>query len=286
MAARLMAETWVRSATHPAMTRSQRNTIFLEDARVADQPRLPGHQYVLRLERRRRSPRIAGSFVHLQCAADIPMRRPLSILGLIPKGWIEVLFKVVATVLRSLAAVEPGDRISSLGPSAKGSRRPGPDAHCSDRRWRRNPTASVSRRAPGGRSRTTLAPIAPPHRLEIPFPFKPARSRIPVLGIATGGCLRAVLEKLGVPSRLASLAGFDGCYQGYVTALAGEGSQASARTTAGSDDLRLRPRPCSSSAGLPVTSAIPAQVCLENTWPARGRLRRITVEIVTDTGRR
>ena len=58
---------------------------------------------------------------------------------------------------------------------------------------------------------------------EIPFPFELSPSGIDVPGIpASADQGLAMMESWGVPSRLASLAGFDGCHQGYVTDLARE----------------------------------------------------------------
>lgn len=207
------------------MNRSHRNSIFLEDARVAALHAFPGHQYVLRLEAPRCAARATpGTFVHLQCAADIPMRRPLSIMRADrAAGWVEVLFKVVGEGLRALAKVQPGDRVSTLGPIGQGFT-PDPD----------RPRAVL---VGGGVGMPPLRFLA--ERLanerggpwqpiaffgsEIPFPFKPGRAQGILHGIdhRVDACDPA-LEALGLPSRLASLAGFDGCYAGYVTALAAE----------------------------------------------------------------
>jgi dihydroorotate dehydrogenase electron transfer subunit len=56
---------------------------------------------------------------------------------------------------------------------------------------------------------------------EIPFPFRarPSTVLIPGMPAAVIACM-PLLEDWGVPSRLASLAGFAGCYEGYVTSLA------------------------------------------------------------------
>lgn len=207
------------------MDRPHRNTIFLEDARVLALQPFPGHQYVLRLEAPRCAARATpGTFVHLQCDADIPMRRPLSIRRADPAaGWIEVLFKVVGAGLRALAGARPGDRLSSLGPIGRGF---SPD-----------PARPLAVMVGGGVGMPPLEFLA--LRLaadaaggwrpvaffgsEIPFPFKAGRAGRPLHGLdhRVDAC-QPELEAAGVASRLASLAGFDGCYAGYVTALAGE----------------------------------------------------------------
>ena len=58
---------------------------------------------------------------------------------------------------------------------------------------------------------------------EIPFPFKARPSTILVPGIPAGSiAAMPLLDGWGVPSRLASKAGFAGCYDGFVTQLADE----------------------------------------------------------------
>jgi dihydroorotate dehydrogenase electron transfer subunit len=56
---------------------------------------------------------------------------------------------------------------------------------------------------------------------ELPFPFHAGRSAIAVPGMPAGitACMPS-LEEQGVPSRLASQAGFPGCHRGLVTELA------------------------------------------------------------------
>ena len=71
-----------------------RNTIFQEDARVLEHQAYPGDQYMLRLH----APETAahaqpGSFIHLQCAIDLPMRRPMSIMPADKNArWIENIY--------------------------------------------------------------------------------------------------------------------------------------------------------------------------------------------------
>jgi dihydroorotate dehydrogenase electron transfer subunit len=58
---------------------------------------------------------------------------------------------------------------------------------------------------------------------EIPFPFKARPSTILVPGIPAGAiAAMPLLDGWGVPSRLATKAGFPGCYDGFVTQLADE----------------------------------------------------------------
>ncbi len=201
--------------------RAHRGTIFLEDAAVLEHRAFPGAQYVLRLA----APRCAaaatpGSFVHLTCGPDLPMRRPLSIMRADRnEGWVEVLYKVVGHGLAELALRRPGEALSCLGPIGRGftasSLRPrlllvGGGVGIP-------PMVFLAERiaAEGGFQPLVLMGS------ELPFPFELAASRLPAPGLPAGAsAAMPLLEKLGVPSRLASLSGFPGCHRGYVTELA------------------------------------------------------------------
>jgi len=202
---------------------AHRGTIFLEDAAVVGQQAFAGEQYVMRLQ----APRCAaaatpGSFIHLTCAPELPMRRPLSILRADARaGWIEVLYKVVGHGLAELARRAPGETLSCLGPIGRGfaprTERPRvlmigggvgiPPmvflaealAASQDARWK--PIVLMGS--------------------ELPFPFELADSRLAANGLPAGTtAAMPLLESLGIPSRLASLSGFPGCHRGYVTELA------------------------------------------------------------------
>jgi dihydroorotate dehydrogenase electron transfer subunit len=201
---------------------AHRGSIFLEDATVLEHRSFAGGQFVLRLA----APRCAaaatpGSFIHLTCGPDLPMRRPLSILRASARdGWVEVLYKVVGHGLAELALRRPGDTVSCLGPIGRG--------------FTANPVRPRLLLVGGGVGippvvffAETLAAGGGDFRplvlmgSELPFPFEVAVSRLPVPGLPAGAT-RAMsqLEELGVPSRLASLSGFAGCHRGYVTEIA------------------------------------------------------------------
>ena len=207
------------TARHPA----HRGSIFLEDAEVLGQQSWPGGQFVLQLRAPECATRAApGSFAHLTCAADLPMRRPLSIQRADPRsGTIEILYKVVGHGLARLAEARPGDRLSCLGPIGHGFEPdPGrPRALLIGGGVGMPPMvflaeALVMRAAEGFRPLGLFGS-------EIPFPFRVRPSTILVPGLPDGTiACHPLLEELGVPSRLASLAGFAGCFPGYVTDLA------------------------------------------------------------------
>lgn len=272
------------------MDRPHRDTIFLEDARVLGLEAFPAHQYQLRLEAPRCAARATpGTFIHLQCATGIAMRRPLSIQRADPAaGWIEILFKVVGTGLRSLTQVLPGQTLSLLGPIGQG--------------FRPDPPRPLALLVGGGVGMPPLEFLA--ERLqaddrhawqplaffgsEAPFPFKAAHAGTPLHGLdhRINAC-HPVLERLGVPSRLASLADFDGCYRGYVTDLAGEWLAAQHSETREQVALyACGPQPMlQAAARLARDFGLPAQLCLEEYMAcAVGGCAGCAVEVTTSSG--
>ena len=199
-----------------------RGTIFLEDAGVLEHRAFAGGQFVLRLA----APRCAaaatpGSFVHLTCGPDLPMRRPLSIMRAnAADGWVEVLYKVVGHGLAELSLRKPGETLSCLGPIGRGF-----TANYSRPRLLLigggvgiPPMVFFAEALAAGRGRFRPLVLM---GSELPFPFEPADSRLPAPGLPTDAtAAMPLLEELGVPSRLASLSGFAGCHRGYVTELA------------------------------------------------------------------
>jgi dihydroorotate dehydrogenase electron transfer subunit len=204
-------------------TKPHRGTIFLEDAEVIAQDAFDANQFILKLK----APKCAaaakpGSFVHLSCDESLPMRRPLSIMRAdAQRGVVEVLYKIVGPGLQLLSAKRAGERISTLGPIGN-SFVPHPQ---------RPRTLLVG----GGvgippmvfltealreRSDAEWKPLVLMGS-EVPFPFRARPSTILVPGIPDGAiaCM-PMLDEWGVPSRLASLAGYPGCFEGYVTDLA------------------------------------------------------------------
>jgi dihydroorotate dehydrogenase electron transfer subunit len=209
-----------------AHLRAHRETIFLEDdATILSQEAFAGDQFVLRLSAPRTAARATpGSFAHLSCDAELPMRRPLSIMRAnAEQGWIDVLYKIVGPGLRLLSQKRAGDRISVLGPIGKGFV---PDP--------RKPRTLLVGGGVGIPPMVFLAehlldrkdaPWSPLVLMgsEIPFPFRLKPSTLLVPGIPAGVIAgMPLLDEWGVASRLASFGDFPGCYHGYVTDLAAE----------------------------------------------------------------
>jgi dihydroorotate dehydrogenase electron transfer subunit len=203
-------------------TAGHRGTIFLEDAAVVGHRVFDGGQHVLRLA----APRCAatatpGSFIHLTCGPDLPMRRPLSIMRARPaQGWIEVLYKIVGHGLAELTERRIGERLSCLGPIGRGF---------SPERGR--PRALLVGGGVGipplvffaetlAVARSDVRPLVLMGS-ELPFPFELVESHIATPGIPAAATMAmALLEGQGVPSRLASLSGYAGCHRGFVTDMA------------------------------------------------------------------
>jgi dihydroorotate dehydrogenase electron transfer subunit len=200
--------------------RSHRGTIFLENGEILSHDAHSGDQYVMRLWApecaRRAEP---GSFVHLQCDPGVPMRRPISIMRANSRdSWIELLYKVVGEGTQALAEKRPGDRISSLGPIGK------PFAVHPER-----PRPLLIGGGVGIPPMIFLADSLRENRdykpfvvlgSEVPFPFQTRPSQILVSGVPAGViAAMPLLDDWGIPSRLASLQGYAGCFEGYVTDL-------------------------------------------------------------------
>jgi dihydroorotate dehydrogenase electron transfer subunit len=210
---------------HPA----HRGSIYLEDGQVIAQEIWPGEQFVVRISAPRTAQRaLPGSFVHLTCDPDVPMRRPLSIQRVhASEGWIEILYKVVGPGLRALSRRRVGDAISVLGPIGQPFRPDParPRALLVGGGVGIPPMVFLAEWMSAQASKEMLGSWKPLVLMgsEIPFPFKARPSTILVPGIPAG-CIAAMplLDGWGVPSRLASKAGFPGCYDGFVTQLADE----------------------------------------------------------------
>jgi len=197
-----------------------RNTIFVEDGQMLGIDEFPGDQFIMRI----RAPKCAaaaqpGSFVYVSCDYTLPMRRPLSIMR-VEDECIDILYKIVGDGLRWLSKKRPGDLISILGPIGQPFR-PSVD----------RPKILLIGGGVGippmifvadhlrqqGGNWETLAILGS----ELPFPFKLRTSAIDTPWVDAGiNATMPLLEDWAIPCRLATLAGFDACFDGYVTDLA------------------------------------------------------------------
>jgi dihydroorotate dehydrogenase electron transfer subunit len=203
------------------VSRENRGTIFLEEARVITQLACDARQFVIRLAAPQCAAHAApGTFAHLTCDATIPMRRPLSIMRADAQaGWIEILYKVVGPGLHALGLKKANDRVSVLGPIGKpfSVQRERPRALLLGGGVGIPPMVFLAERLKDDKAWKPLVLMGS----EVPFPFRTRPSKIIVSGIPAGSiaCM-PLLEEWGVPSRLASRADFPGCFPGFVTELA------------------------------------------------------------------
>lgn len=206
--------------TTEAQKHAQRNrgTIFVEDGEVLSVEAFPGEQFVMRI----RVPKCAaaatpGSFVHVRCDETLPMRRPLSIMRA-HEDWIEILYKTHGYGLELLARKKPGETVSSMGPIGQPFRPSRPNTLLIGGGVGIPPMVFVadSLRKDAG-DWEPLAILGS----ELPFPFDlvPSTLETPWLEPSINRTM-PLLESWGVPTRLATLSGFEGCFDGYVTDLA------------------------------------------------------------------
>jgi len=199
----------------------KRGTVALEDAKIIDQQGFAGQQFILRVHAPKAARRaVPGTFAHIGCDPAVPLRRPLSIMRAdAVEGWLEFLYKPKGHGLTKLSERQVGDTLSVLAPIGRGF---APDN-----------TRPRLLALGGGVGIPPMIFLADQFRArpefqmlvlmgsEVPFPFELAASRLDVPG-ASGEATHAValLERWGVPSRLASNAGLPGCHRGYITDLA------------------------------------------------------------------
>jgi len=199
---------------------SQRETIFLSESEVLAQSRHAGDQYVLRVRAREAARTAApGSFAHVRCDKAIPLRRPLSIMDADPEaGWLDFLYRPLGPGLASLAAKEPGDRVSVLAPIGNGfgfdPARPrivaiGGGVGIP-------PMIFVARKLRGDARFMPLVLMGS----EVPFPFALTAPRESETWPDATTASLGMLEEWHVPSRIASNSGLAGAYHGHVTELA------------------------------------------------------------------
>ncbi len=241
-----------------------RNTIFVEDGEILKLDEFDGDQFVQRI----RAPKCAaaakpGSFVHVTCDEALPMRRPLSIMRAVD-DWIEVLYKTGGSGLTLLSHRRPGDVVSVLGPigvpfSPDPAR---PNALLIGGGVGIPPMVFLADKLRRDLRYRPLAILGS----EIPFPFTQVESKIGVDGIDDDvTSTMPLLESWGIPARLTSLSGFDGCHRGFVTDLADRWlSQAGADVLEKTKIFTCGPTPMLKAvAELAARHGVPCEVSLE-----------------------
>jgi len=203
------------------MNKPQRDTIVVAQAEILEHVAYAGDQHVMRV----RAPEIAalakaGSFAHITCDPMLPMRRPISIMRVDKNnGWVDFLYKAIGHGTGLLATRKPGENISVMGPIGNPfkidlSR---PRALLIGGGVGMPPMIFLAETLKSLLGSKPLAILGS----EVPFPFTCRPSSIMVPGMPDGIiAAMPLLEDWNIPSRLASLQGYAGCFEGYVTELA------------------------------------------------------------------
>lgn len=268
--------------------RTHRETICLETAEILSHQACAGEQYILRIQ----APGCAasaqpGQFVHLQCDPMLAMRRPLSIMRVdTDQGWVDLLYKAVGQGTVLLSQHQPGESISLLGPIGKPFQ---PDPG----RPRRlllgggvgiPPMLFLAERFKEQENCKPLVLMGS----EVPFPFSERPSQIMLPGIPDGViAAMPLLEDWGIPSRLASLQNYAGCYQGYITDLARCWLDVLDKSSLGEVELfACGPQPMLKAVAMLASEyQLPCQVSLEEYMAcAVGGCAGCVVEVLTEQG--
>ncbi len=265
---------------------ANRDTIFQEDAKILSHEAFDGQQFIMRLHAPECASRaVAGQFVHISVHAMRPLRRPISIMRVsASEGWVDLLYKVVGEGTQLLSRRQPGETASILGPIGK--------PFVTDRKKPlligggvgMPPMIFLSESMKNDRQKQPFVILGS----EVPFPFKPRPSQIMVNGLPESviACM-PLLDDWGIASRLASLQGYAGCHEGYVTDVARLWLQSL-------DDDSLQQVELFTCGPHPMIEAVvalarefdlPVQVSLEEFMAcAVGGCAGCVVEVQTDTG--
>jgi dihydroorotate dehydrogenase electron transfer subunit len=204
------------------MNKTHRDTIFVEQAEILQHDAYEGDQHIMRV----RAPEIAeraepGSFAHIQVNPNRPLRRPISIMRTDKQaGTVDFLYKVFGEGTTLLSQREVGEKLDIMGPIGN--------------LFKPHMERSRPLLIGGGVGIPPMIFLADRLReidgayqpfvimgSEVPFPFQSRPSQIMLPGVpADVIAAMPLLEDWGIASRLASLQGFPGCYEGYVTDLA------------------------------------------------------------------
>ncbi|MGD1982515.1 MAG: dihydroorotate dehydrogenase electron transfer subunit [Chromatiaceae bacterium] len=267
------------------MTKSHRETILVEDAEIVSHEAFASEQFVMRVQAPGCAARaLPGQFAHITVDPQLPMRRPISIMrASADQGWLDFLYKVVGNGTELLARRRVGETVNLMAPIGV--------------------PFSVSAPRPlligGGVGMPPMIFLAESLRRsdhkpfvilgsEVPFPFDPRPSQVLIEGLPDGViAAMPLLDDWGIPSRLASLQGFAGCHQGYVTDLAHAWLQSLSDAQRSEVELyACGPHPMLEAVvSLAREFRLPVQVSLEEFMAcAVGGCAGCVVEVQTDAG--
>jgi len=204
------------------MTKINRNTILTEQCEIISHESFEAEQYIIRVHAPNIAKRaLAGSFVHIQCDASLPLRRPISIMQADPgKGIITLLYKALGHGTQLLSKRKTGEVLDMLGPIGVPF-----ELHAEKPRplligggVGLPPMVFIASTIAQFKKQFTPLVIM---GSEVPFPFQLETSKLEVPGIPENvNASMPLLEQWEIAARLCSLQNYTGCYQGYVTDLA------------------------------------------------------------------
>ncbi|MSR14739.1 MAG: dihydroorotate dehydrogenase electron transfer subunit [Gammaproteobacteria bacterium] len=270
-----------------AFDHSHRARLIDENAEILAVGAYPGAQHTLRVK----APEIAaragpGTFVHLRCEPAMLMRRPMSIMRADPgTGIIDILYKAQGAGTRALAQRQVGEHLKMLGPIGQSFKLEG---------YRRRPLligggVGIPPMIYLAEHLKRVADVRPLVLMgsEVPFPFSPRPSQLMVPGMpAAVIAALPLLEDWGIACRLASLQGYAGCFEGYVTELAATWIEASGVPREDVEIFACGPTPMLKAVqALAARLTLPAELSLEeNMACAVGGCAGCTVRIETPQG--
>ena len=201
---------------------TNKDIIFEEKAEIVDQVKFEADQFVTIVKAEKSSQTAKpGQFAFVECGGDTLLRRPLSYLRSSKEdGTVEFMYKTVGHGLESLSQLKKGDEIKIMGPIGNGFAIPsGKESAILIGGGVGIPPVLFMgeeiKKINGGIDLVAF------FGSEIPFPFETCDSDLvmPGLDFSVNKTIDD-MEKLGIPCRLSSQAGYEGCHLGYVTELA------------------------------------------------------------------
>jgi len=201
---------------------TNKDIIFEEKAEIVDQVKFEADQFVTIVKAEKSSQTAKpGQFAFVECGGDTLLRRPLSYLRSSKEdGTVEFMYKTVGHGLESLSQLKKGDEIKIMGPIGNGFAIPSgkKSAILIGGGVGIPPVLFMGEEIKKINGGIDLVAF---FGSEIPFPFETCDSDLvmPGLDFSVNKTIDDV-EKLGIPCRLSSQAGYEGCHLGYVTELA------------------------------------------------------------------
>lgn len=201
---------------------TNKDIIFEEKAEIVDQVKFEADQFVTIVKAEKSSQTAKpGQFAFVECGGDTLLRRPLSYLRSSKEdGTVEFMYKTVGHGLESLSQLKKGDEIKIMGPIGNGFAIPSgkKSAILIGGGVGIPPVLFMGEEIKKINGGIDLVAF---FGSEIPFPFETCDSDLvmPGLDFSVNKTIDD-MEKLGIPCRLSSQAGYEGCHSGYVTELA------------------------------------------------------------------